>query len=110
MAQRTSKTARASVRAGAAGAAGAITVLGEYKYLIPLNAGRNAYVRNIVTGRTPNLRTDSEAFVAEIRQLAEGGHAAKVRVELESLAAAHPEDGWDATLKRLEEQGVFAAA
>lgn len=111
MAQRTSKTARASVRAGTAGgAAGAITVLGEYKYLIPLNSGRNAYVRNIVTGRTPNVRTDSEAFVTEIRQLAEGGHAAKVRTELEQLAAAHPEDGWDATLKRLDEQGVFAAA
>ena len=111
MAQRTSKTARASVRAGSgAGGPGAVTVLGEYKYLIPLNSGRNAYVRNLVNGRTPNLRTDSEAFAAVIRELASNGHGAKVRTELEALAATHPQDGWDATLKRLEDQGVFAAA
>ena len=48
----------------------AVTVLGEYTYLVPLNHGRNAYVRNLLIGRTPNLRTDSDAFVDEIRALA----------------------------------------
>ena len=40
MASNTSKTARASVRAGQAGTGGALSVLGEYKYLIPLDNGR----------------------------------------------------------------------
>jgi hypothetical protein len=96
-----SKTSRASVRAGAGQASGAVSVLGEVKYVIPLNQGRNAYVRNITTGRTPNLRTDSEAFVEEIRQLAAAGHGGKIKTELEQLHADLPGHGWDATLKRL---------
>src|SRR5205823_503091 len=53
VASNTSKTARASVRAGQAGAAaGALSVLGEFKYLIPLNHGKNAYVRNLTNGKT----------------------------------------------------------
>ncbi|BCB79075.1 hypothetical protein GCM10022251_19020 [Phytohabitans flavus] len=108
MASNTSKTARASVRAGQ-GAGGALSVLGEYKYLIPLNKGKHAYVRNLTTGKTIHLRTDSEAFIEEVRALAGAGHGAKVRAELVALAAAAPSDGWDATEKRLVEAGVFEA-
>ena len=76
MASNTSKTARASVRAGQAGAAGgALSVLGEFKYLIPLNKGKHAYVRNLTNGRTVHHKTDSEAFIEEIRVLAGAGHA-----------------------------------
>ncbi len=108
MASNTSKTARASVRAGQAGAAGgALSVLGEFKYLIPLNNGRHAYVRNLTNGLTNHLRTDSEAFIEEIRTLAGAGHAAKIRAELQALAAANPSHGWDATEKRLVDAGVF---
>ena len=108
MASNTSKTARASVRAGQAGAAGgAVSVLGEFKYLIPLNSGKHAYVRNLTNGRTVHLRTDSDAFVEEIRVLAGAGHAAKIRAELQMLAATHPSHGWDAAEKRLVEAGVF---
>lgn len=107
MASNTSKTARASVRAGQAGQGGALSVLGEFKYLIPLNGGKHAYVRNLTTGKTAHLRTDSEAFIEEIRTLAAAGHAAKVRAEINNLAAAHPDHGWDATEKRLVEAGVF---
>lgn len=107
MASNTSKTARASVRAGQAGQGGALSVLGEFKYLIPLNGGKHAYVRNLTNGKTAHLRTDSEAFVEEIRALAAAGHAAKIRAELNNLAAAHPDHGWDATEKRLAEAGVF---
>ena len=110
MASNTSKTARASVRAGQAGAAGgAQTVLGEYKYLIPLNSGKHAYVRNLTNGKTTHMRTDSDAFVEEIRILATAGHATKIRAELQALAAAKPSDGWDATEKRLVDAGVFEA-
>jgi hypothetical protein len=101
-----SKTARASVRAASSGGP-ALQALGDIKYLIPLNHGRNAYVRNIVVRRTLNLRTDSEAFVEEIRSLTEAGHGAKIRAEIEALTVVHPGDNWDLTLKRLVESGVL---
>ncbi len=107
MASNTSKTARASVRAGQAGAAGALSVLGEFKYLIPLNRGKHAYVRNLTNGKTVHLRTDSDAFIEEIRVLTGAGHGAKLRAELAALAAGYPGDGWDATEKRLVDAGVF---
>lgn len=107
MASNTSKTARASVRAGQAGAGGALSVLGEFKYLIPLNNGKHAYVRNLTNGRTSRLSTSSDAFIEEIRVLAGAGHGTKVRAELAALAAAHPAHQWDATEKRLVEAGVF---
>ena len=106
MASNTSKTARASVRAGQS-AGGALSVLGEFKYLIPLNNGKHAYVRNLTNGKTVHLRTDSDAFVEEIRVLAGAGHAAKIRAEIKALATAHPAHGWDATESRLAEAGVF---
>ncbi len=110
MASNTSKTARASVRAGQAGAGGALSVLGEYKYLIPLNNGKHAYVRNLTNGKTTHLRTDSERFIEEIRVLAGAGHAAKIRAELVMLNETYPTQGWDVTEKRLVEAGVFEAA
>ena len=106
MASNTSKTARASVRAGQS-TGGALSVLGEYKYLIPLANGRFAYVRNLTNGKTAHLKTNSEAFVQEIRILAAAGHGAKIRAELTALDEAHPQDGWAATEKRLVEAGVF---
>ena len=106
MASNTSKTARASVRAGQ-GSGGALSVLGEYKYLIPLANGRFAYVRNLTNGKTAHLKTDSEAFVEEIRLLAAAGHGAKIRAELSALDEANPEHGWSATEKRLADAGVF---
>ncbi len=106
MASNTSKTARASVRAGQS-TSGALSVLGEYKYLIPLADGRFAYVRNLTNGKTAHLRTDSDAFVAEVRVLAAAGHGAKVRAELTSLDESFPQHGWGATEKRLVDAGVF---
>lgn len=107
MASNTSKTARASVRAGQSSQGGALSVLGEFKYLIPLNGGKHAYVRNLTNGRTAHLATDSEAFVEEIRSLTQAGHGAKIRAELTSLASDHPSHGWDTTEKRLVEAGAF---
>ncbi len=109
MASNTSKTARASVRAGQA-TGGALSVLGEFKYLIPLNNGRNAYLRNLTNGKTVHLPTDSEDFADEIRTLVAAGHATKLRAEFVLLAAAHPTHGWDETEKRLVDAGVFESA
>ncbi|MFI2273434.1 MULTISPECIES: hypothetical protein [Catenuloplanes] len=106
MASSTSKTARASVRAGQ-GQGAALSVLGEYKYLIPLNKGKHAYVRNLTNGKTTHLSTTSDAFVEEIRVLAAAGHGAKIRAELVALNEAHPQDGWGAAEKKLVDAGVF---
>jgi hypothetical protein len=107
VASNTSKTARASVRAGQSGQGAALSVLGEFKYVIPLNGGRHAYVRNLTNGRTVHLATDSDAFADEVRLLAQAGHGAKIRAELTALAAAYPSHGWDTTEKRLVEAGVL---
>lgn len=109
MAANTSKTARASVRAGEA-KGGALSVLGEFKYILPLNNGKHAYVRNLLNGKTTHLSTSSEQFVEEIRALAAAGHAAKIRTELANLDTAYPAQGWGDTEKRLLEAGVFEAA
>jgi len=109
VASNTSKTARASVRAGQAGQGGALSVLGEFKYLIPLNDGKHAYIRNLTNGRTAHLRTDSDAFIEEVRTLAGAGHAAKIRAEINILATSYPGHGWELTEKRLVEAGVFEA-
>jgi hypothetical protein len=106
VASNTSKTARASVRAGEA-KGGALSVLGEYKYLIPLNKGKHAYVRNLTNGKTTHLSTSSDAFVEEIRLLTAAGHGAKIRAELAALETANPGHGWAGTEKRLVEAGVF---
>ncbi len=106
MASNTSKTARASVRAGQSSGA-ALSVLGEFKYVIPLDGGKSAYVRNLITGKTTRLKTSSDAFAEEIRALAAAGHGAKVRAELDALDAAQPTHGWGLTEKRLMEAGVF---
>jgi len=107
VASNTSKTARASVRAGQAGQGGALSVLGEYKYLIPLGNGKFAYVRNLTNGKTTRLKTDSDAFVEEIRVLAAAGHGAKIRAELTALDESYPQHGWGTTEKRLADAGVF---
>jgi len=110
VASNTSKTARASVRAGQAGKDGALSVLGEFKYVLPLNKGKHAYVRNLTNGKTVHLSTSSEAFVEEIRVLAGAGHGPKIRAELVALNSAFPGHGWDETEKRLVEAGIFEAA
>lgn len=109
MASNTSKTARASVRAGEA-KGGALSVLGEFKYIIPLNSGKHAYVRNLTNGKTTHLSTSSEAFIEEMRVLAGAGHGPKIRVELVALNTTHPSHGWDATQQRLVDAGVFEPA
>jgi hypothetical protein len=106
VASNTSKTARASVRAGQI-TGSALSVLGEYKYLIPLDSGRHAYVRNLVNGKTTRLSTSSDAFAEEIRALAAAGHGAKLRAEFSALDAAQPTHGWGLIEKRLVDAGVF---
>jgi hypothetical protein len=60
-------------------------------------------------GKTNHLRTDSDAFVEEIRVLAAAGHGAKIRAELQALDSSFPNDGWATAEKRLAEAGIFAS-
>src|SRR5262249_49794866 len=62
-------------------------------------------VRNLTNGKTVHLRTDSDAFIEEIRVLTGAGHGIKIRAELTALAQSFPEDGWDTTEKRLGAAG-----
>jgi hypothetical protein len=42
-----------------------------------------------------------------MRVLAAAGHGPKIRAELNALDESFPNDGWDATEKRLVDAGVF---
>ncbi|QSB06255.1 hypothetical protein [Natronoglycomyces albus] len=107
MAANTSKTARASVRAGQSKSSG-LSVLGEFKYLIPLNKGKHVYVRNITNGQTVHHAVDSEAIVEELKVLTDAGHGEKIQAELESFAKDLPaEQNWADTLKNLRAAGAF---
>ncbi|MFC4336755.1 hypothetical protein [Salininema proteolyticum] len=110
MAANTSKTARASVKAGQAKGNGGLSVLGEFKYLIPLNQGKHVYLRNITDGRTLHLEVGSEKFNEALKTQIEAGHGDKIKSEIEGFVKDLPEQGWDATLKSLDEAGVFGEA
>jgi hypothetical protein len=104
-----SKTASKNSRTSATSSKAA-AIQGDVKLLIPCNAGRNAYVRNLKTQTNPNLATDSGAFVAAVRGLAETGHGPKVRAELSALATSFPQHGWAGVLARLDAADAFVAA
>lgn len=83
---------------------GATTVhaTGERTHIIPLNAGKHAYVT--VGNRIRHLSTTSPEFVEAIKEL---DASAKITSELETLATRYPDAGWDATLTRLRAEGAL---
>lgn len=87
-----------------------IQILGEVKFITPLNGGQHAYVNDITTGRNVKAATGSEKFVEALRNLAGAGYGPKLQAELDSLATTFPAHGWDVTAKNLQDQGVFASA
>ena len=108
MASNTSKTARASVRAGQAGAAGgALSVLGEFKYLIPLTNGKLAYVRNLTNGKTEHLRPTPTRSSRRSACWPPPVTRRRSAPSWRRSTPPNPEHGWDATEKRLVDAGVF---
>lgn len=99
-----SKTSRAAVNAGAKTAGGST----DSAWLIPLNSGQHAYIR--VAGKTLRLATDSDEFVAAVAALTEAGSGARIRENLDELAVTYPDNGWDATIARLEGAKAFGPA
>jgi hypothetical protein len=75
--------------------------------LVPLASGRFVYFHDPLTGRTPHLATNSDAFVEALRESCSLGLAPRIRSELTSFAELYPRSGWDRVITRLTEAGVI---
>lgn len=79
----------------------------EAARLVPLAGGRFVYFHDPLTGRSPHLATNSDAFVEALRESCSLGLAPRVLSELSSFAELYPTSGWDRTIARLTEAGVL---
>jgi hypothetical protein len=77
----------------------------EIDHLTSLANGRFAYV-HLEDGRSIHANTSSPEFEAAISQVVSEGHAKRVRVQLDRLAAV-PTSCWPEVASKLEESGVF---
>lgn len=80
-AKKTSKTARASVAAGAGKNTGGFIRASDGPLTVPTGAGEYAYVYAL-NGKTLHVKTRSEEFVAEMAKFVEGGFADRINREL----------------------------
>jgi hypothetical protein len=97
-AKKESKTARASVRAGAGGA-GATRVFGDMKRFTPLGGGYCYHYA--ADGRTLHVKVDSEELFTALSSL-EGSDRAKVEAEIAGLATQFPQiPAWAALRDKL---------
>lgn len=98
-AKKESKTARASVRAGAGGAAGG-RVFGDMKRFTPLGGGFCYFANG--EGKSLHLKVDSEELLGMLSAI-EGPDRAKVNAEVAELAAKFGEKvpAWKALSEKL---------
>jgi hypothetical protein len=97
-AKKESKTARASVRAGAGGA-GANRVFGDMKRFTPLGGGFCYHYAQ--DGRTLHVKVDSPELF-EVLSALEGADRGKVEAEITGLAAQFPQiPAWAALRDKL---------
>jgi hypothetical protein len=97
-AKKESKTARASVRAGAGGAAGA-RVFGDMKRFTPLGGGFCYFIGS--DGKTLHVKVDSQELFDVLSAL-EGADRSKVEAEVSGLATQFPQlTAWAALRDRL---------
>lgn len=96
-----SKTARASMRGGAAKGAEYIAS-GDVSRIVPLGGGTYAYVLDPRNGRTLKMSVKSDQFVEVLGALAEAGHGDRMKRDLAELAARYPSGGWADAQTRLE--------
>lgn len=80
-AKKTSKTARASVMAGAGKNSGGFIRASDGPLVVPTGAGEYAYVFTI-EGKTLHLKTRSDEFVTELGKFIEGGFGDRISREL----------------------------
>jgi len=80
-AKKTSKTARASVMAGAGKGANGFIRSSDAPLTVPTGAGEYVYVFTI-DGKTLHLKTRSDEFVAEMAKFVSGGFEERITREL----------------------------
>lgn len=86
---KTSKTARASTRAGATGAAGAFIRSADASLFIPTGAGEYTYVYT-ADGKSMHGRVGSEKVMAAVKTFVGSQYADRALVEAQALAAKYP--------------------
>lgn len=102
-AKKDSKTARASVRAGA-GSAGANRVFGDMKRFTPLGGGFCYHYAQ--DGRTLHVKVDSEELFTVVSAL-EGSDRVKIEAEITGLATQFPQiPAWAALRDKLTAPAV----
>lgn len=97
-AKKTSKTARASVMAGAGKNTGGFIRAADGPLTVPTGGGEYAYVYTL-NGKTLHIKTRSDEFVAEIAKFVEGGFADRINRELADHASRY--DAFQAAIEKI---------
>jgi hypothetical protein len=101
----TSKTARASMRAGQAGGKNKFERAPQIVRFIPLADATRAWVFTD-EGRTLNLVVGSEEFIIELNELLMGRDAPAVAALVESIEEQFPGRGWASSLAATEPEAA----
>lgn len=96
---KTSKTARASVRAGSGSGKNADSSWGENGIIIPCNRGLHAYVRTR-DARNLHMSTSTDEFITLTVELDKG--SGRVRRELVAFTERYPDHVWGDILTRFD--------
>jgi hypothetical protein len=95
-----SKTARASLRTGAAKAE--FIAAADAPRIVPLGGGTHAYILDPRDGKTRRFKVSSDEFFGMLATLQEAGHGDRMRRDLNELANRYPQSGWSQAVARIE--------
>ena len=99
-----SKTARASLRTGAAKAE--FIAAADAPRIVPLGGGTHAYILDPRDGKTRRFKVASDEFFGALANLDEAGHGDRMRRDLNDLANRYPQTGWAQAVTRLDGPAV----
>ena len=94
-----SKTARASLRTGAAKAD--FIAAADAPRIVPLGGGTHAYILDPRDGKTRRFKVSSDEFFGMLATLDEAGHGDRMRRDLNELANRYPTSGWSQAIERV---------
>lgn len=94
-----SKTARASLRTGAAKAE--FIAAADAPRIVPLGGGTHAYILDPRDGKTRRFKVSSDEFFGMLTTLDEAGHGDRMRRDLNELANRYPTSGWSQAIDRV---------
>ncbi len=98
-----SKTARASLRTGAAKAE--FIAAADAPRIVPLGGGTHAYILDPRDGKTRRFKVSSDEFFGMLATLDEAGHGDRMRRDLNELANRYPTSGWSQAIARVDGPG-----